>query len=162
MATPLAPAWFVLCWQCVLPGRIVAKGQWLWRLGGAPAVTLTVPNGRTRRNSSAGSLAAPSTHCAAHSLPCSAQAWDRARPRPGWEVGVFLTTMRGRPQVCKDHHDLAGGRLKAQVLCDLRQSPSPLWPLLTPIPFTGQQPKLLRDLSLKGLVVAQPMSSGRS
>lgn len=78
MATPLAPAWFVLCWQCVLPGRIVAKGQWLWRLGGAPAVTLTVPNGRARRDSTVLSLAAPSTHCAAP---------DTAMLRPGIEPG---------------------------------------------------------------------------
>lgn len=82
----LLPGWFVLCWQCVLLPGVVAKGQWLWRLGGAPAVTLTVPNGRARRDRAVLSLAAPSTHCAARSPPCNAQAWDsQAQTR----VGVF-------------------------------------------------------------------------
>lgn len=84
MATLLAPAGSAQCWQCVLPGRIVAKGQWLWRLGGAPAVTLTLPGGRARGQSST-VTSTPPAHRAAHAQPSTAV----FRPRAGSGVSFW-------------------------------------------------------------------------
>lgn len=90
------------------------------------------------------SLAPPPAALLAHSQPCDAQAWDRARPRPGLGGGgPFQATrkMGHSPAettvswIWKEAR-LWLRRLKAQFLCDLGEVHSPLQVSLARCPFS--------------------------
>lgn len=104
-------------------------------------------------------LAPLPTRCL-HSQPCSAWVWDRARPR--WGVGV----VPHRPQEGEGDHSptvTTVSRMekgKAMMGGSRPNSPGaaplPSLGFTGPLPLsTGQQPKLLRDPSSKGLEAAQ-------
>lgn len=146
------------CW-CVLPGRAVAKGRWLRRLGGAPAVTLSVPGpcgpGRPRgMRQGCCQLQCPvCPACPLAVVSCPGpdwEAWGRGPPAPAGTTGSWVDEA-GRVQ----------GDSRAGPLPSLG-SMGPLPHFMVPAAKTVEGSKLKRGPGGPGThpVLAEPQPSG--